>query len=321
MQDGLTLVVLPEEDSKIHLTLPARDSIVEDKAYCRLLEDIKDMLAEYVNVQSSHDLPYKAYSQLGGAEKINQEAAVPKGLKKYWYCGNHNLDILFYDANNVLNSYLFPYNGYKWYSDYTQLTAENVALRVTCDGKVSMIPLNALAPREDEVQSGLVDSLEVIYVQPSRKPELIRSLEQAVLLGEDNESLYGYFEPYSDDRVWICKNADINNTLYYLEDCLVSLWEPNDSGESDSWETQQEEFRNALCDWWEGIFLPESKECLAIERAVNRTRWQFGSTELMVIRKDAIYLSGVTGAVVKLPEQDETAIRKIIKRHEKILSA
>jgi hypothetical protein len=320
MQNGLTLVVLPEEDSQIHLTLPARDSIVEDKTYYQMLEDIKDMLAEYVNMQNSHDLPYKAYSQLGGAKKIKQEAAVPKGLKKYWYSGNHNLDILFYDSDNVLNSYLFPYEGYKWYSDYTQLTAGNVALRVTCDGKVSVIPLNALAPHEDEVQSGLVDSLEVIYIQPGQEPELIRSLEQAVLLGDDNEGLYGYFEP-CDDRVWICKNADINNTLYYLEDCLVSLWEPNDSGESDSWETQQEEFRNALCDWWEDIFLPESKDCLSIERAVNRTRWQFGSAELMVIKKDAIYLSGITGSVMKLAKQDESAVRKIIKQQEKILSA
>jgi hypothetical protein len=321
MQDGLTLVVLPEENSKIHLTLPARDSIVEDKTYYQMLDDIKDMLAEYVNVQSGHDLPYKAYSQLGGAEKIKQEAAVPKGLKKYWYSGNHNLDILFYDADNVVNSYLFPYEGYNWYSDYTQLTVDNVALRVTSDGKVSVIPLNALAPREDEVQAGLVDSLEVIYVQPGQEPELIRSLEQAVLLGEDNENLYGYFEPYADDRVWIRKGADINNILYYLEDCLVSLWEPNDSGECDSWETQQEEFRNALCDWWEGIFLPESKDCLSIERAVNRTRWQFGSAELMVIKKDAIYLSGITGSVVKLMKQDESAVRKIVKQQEKILTA
>ena len=321
IQNGLTLIMLPEKDSKIHLTLPARDSIVEDKAYYQLLENIKDILAEYVNTLARHNLPYKTYFQLGGAKKINQEAAIPKGLKKYWYSGNHNLDILFYDADNVLNSYLFPYEGYNWYADYTQLSEDNVALRITKSEKVSVIPLNFLQPRENDIQPGLVDSLEVIYVQPGREPELIHSLEQAVLLGEDNESLYGYFESRDDDRIWITNGADINNTLNYLEDCLVSLWEPNNDGECDSWETQQEEFRNALCNWWEDIFLPESKECLSIERAVNRTRWQFDNADLMVIKKDAIYLSNVTGTVVKLPEQDEASIRKIIKLQEKVLNA
>lgn len=314
IKDGLILAVLPEENSRLHLTLPARDSIVEDKTYFQMLEDIKDMLAEYVNSQDSHDLSYESYLALGGSKKINQEAAIPKGLKKYWYSGNHNLNILFHNADNVLAIHLFPYEGYKWYSDYTELSEDNVALRIIDEKKVSVIPLNALTPSEDEVQSGLVDSLEVIYVQPERM-ELIYSLDQAVLLGLDNESLYGYFEP-CDDRVWICKGAAINDALYYLEDCLVSLWEPNDSGESDSWETQQDEFRNALCEWLESIFLPESKDCLSIERAVNRTRWQFGNADLMVIRKDAIYLSGVAGTVVKLPEQDEIAIRKIIKQQE-----
>jgi hypothetical protein len=314
--NGLTLVVLPEEDSKIHLTLPARDSIVEDKTYFQMLKDIKDMLAEYVNIQDSHNLSYKSYLALGGAKKIKQEAAIPKGLKKYWYSGNHNLNILFRDADNVLAIHLFPYEGYTWYSDYTELSEGNVALRVTNDGKTSMFPLNHLLPKENELESGVVDNLEAIYVQPDGEPELISSLEQAVLLGVDNESLYGYFE-HCDDRVWICKKVAINDAFYYLEDCLVSLWEPNDSSESDSWETQQDEFRNALCEWLEGIFLPENKDCLSIERAVNRTRWQFGNADLMIIRKDAIYLSGVAGTVVKLPKQDETSIRKIIKQQEK----
>jgi hypothetical protein len=310
--DGLTLVVLPKENSKIHLTLPARDSIVEDKTYYQMLEDIKDILAEYVNTKNSHDLSYKSYLELGGAKKINQEAAIPAGLKKYWYSGNHNMNILFYDSDEVRAYHLFPYQGYSWYSDYTQLSEDNVALRITSGKDVSVIPLDDLPRKEDGAQSGLADSLEVIYLKPDHEPELIRSLEQAVLLDEDNNGLYGYFEPY-DDRVWICKGVDINGALDYLDDCLGSLWEASGDTDSDSWETQSEEFHDALREWWEDIFFSEDKERLSIERAVNKTRWQFDRATLIVIKKDAIYLSGDAGSVVKLSVKDEASIRKMLK--------
>lgn len=309
--DALTLVVLPEEDSKIHLTLPARDSIVEEKIYYQMLEDIKDMLAEYINMQDSYDLPYKTYLELGGAEKINKEAAIPDGLKKYWYYGNPNLDILFYDSDELKDFCLSPYEDYNWYSDYTELSEDNVALRITIGKDVSEIPLNALPRQDDDPQSGLVDSLEVIYLQPDREPELIRSLEQLVLLGEDNECLYGYFEPY-DDRIWICKGVNINKSLDYLDECLGAFWEACCEPDCDSWQTQQEEFHDALRSWWENIFLKDDKERLSIGRAVGRTSWQFDNATLMVIKENAVYLSTAMGTIAKLPEQDEIAIRKII---------
>ncbi|MDD5596925.1 MAG: hypothetical protein PHV82_03205, partial [Victivallaceae bacterium] len=238
--------------------------------------------------------------------------AVPAGLKKYWYSGNHNMNILFYDSDEVRAYHLFPYQGYSWYSDYTQLSEDNVALRITSGKDVSVIPLDDLPRKEDGAQSGLADSLEVIYLKPDHEPELIRSLEQAVLLDEDNDGLYGYFEPY-DDRVWICKGVDINGALDYLDDCLGSLWEASGDADSDSWETQSEEFHDALREWWEDIFFSEDKERLSIERAVNKTRWQFDRATLMVIKKDAVYLSGSAGDVVKLSEKDEASIRKMLK--------
>ena len=309
--DGVTLVVLPKEDSKLHLTLPARDSIVEDKTYFQMLEDIKVILADYVNTQESHDLAYKVYEQLGGAKKIHQEAAIPKALEKYWYSGDHNMNILFYDTDNILSYHLSPYKGYEWYLNYTELSEDNVALRIRKGKDISVIPLNALPAKENEPSSGLVDSLEVIHIKPEQESELITSLDQAVLLSEDNEHLYGYFEPYAD-RVWICKGANINKSLDYLEDCLGSFWESNSNGDADSWETQLEEFREALRDWWESVFLADDKERLSIGRAISKTRWRFNNATLMVINKDAVYLSGIAGDVVKLSEKDTASIRKII---------
>ena len=312
IKDGLTLVVLPEEDSKIHLTLPARESIVEDKIYFQMLEDIKDILADYVNTRDSHNLSYKSYLQLGGAKKIHQEAAIPQGLKNYWYSGDHNMNILFYGTDNVLSYHLSPYEGYEWYLNYTELTKTNTALRITTGKNVSVIPLNALPRKEDEPQSGLVDSLEVILLKSEQEPELISSLEQTVLLGDDNEGLYGYFDPY-DDRVWICKDVDINKALDYLEDCLCEFWEASCAGDDDSWDTQLEEFSEALRDWWESVFLADDKERLSIGRAISKTRWRFNNATLMVIKKDAVYLSGIAGEAVKLSEKDTASIRKIIK--------
>ena len=306
---GLVLVVLPEENSKIHLTLPARDSIVEDKTYFRMLKDIKDMLAEYVNTQDSHNLSYDNYTKLGGAKKIHQEAAIPAGLKKYWYLGGHNMNILFYDVDEVLAYHLTPYKGYSWYSNYTELSEDNTALRITNGENTSVIVLDDML---EEPPSGLVDSLEVMCLKPDGKLELISSLDQTVLLDEDNEYLSGYFEVYGD-RVWICKGTKINSALDYLDECLVSFWEASCEGDADSWDTQMEEFRDTLRAWWEDIFLFEDKERLSIGRAVSKTRWQFNNATLMVIKKDAVYLSGTAGEAVKLSEKDEASIRKIIK--------
>jgi hypothetical protein len=312
-ENGLVLVVLPEENSKLRLTLPARESIVKDKTYFQMLEDIKDILAEYINHQDNHNLPYETYLELGGSGKIKQEAAIPEGLKKYWYSCGQNLNILFHNVDNVLNCNLFPYKGYSWYDNYTELSEDNIALRIVADGKVSTIPLKAFPCEKAETQSGLVDNMELIYVQSGQEPELISSLKQAVLLGSYNEGLYGYFEQY-DDEVWICKGEDINSSLDYLEDCLVSFWEPNDNGDCDSWETQLEEFRDALRHWWEDVFLPEDKELLSIQRALSKTCWQFGNAAMIVIKEDTVYFSDNTGSVIKLSKEDENNIREIIKR-------
>ena len=230
------------------------------------------------------------------------------------------MDILFYDSDEVKDFCLSPYEGYNWYSDYTELSEDNVALRITRGKDVSIIPLNALPRKDDDPQSGLVDSLEVIYLQAGQEQELIKSLEQAVLLGEDNENLYGYLELYND-RIWIWQDVNINNSLDYLEECLTSLWEASSESDSDSWDTQLDEFRDTLRTWWENIFLLEDKERLSIGRAVRRTSWQFDNATLMVIKENAVYLSSAMGTIVKLSEQDEIAIRKIIKQQEKILTA
>jgi len=290
------LMITPEGDNEIRMVLPGRHSIVRNDAYRQMLGDVKETLCEYVNSMPEHDLSYDVYESLGGADRIDKEASIPKEISDIApdtliLSGypeqpgiNHMLE---QDCGIIFNySGISRYEGYSWYSAFNIINEDG--LRMQVDGVYLADDYEMSPPKE-----GVTDSIRLIYMEDGDHPE------NHIVIAEYGIGFwahwgYGFSGPCFDETtMWRTETVSASHTMAELERYITGIWDAADGDSNyDSAETQQMEFEAELSDALISTFMPEDAVLGKLRNYIQGNSYNFNNFIGMGFNgKDGSYIS------------------------------
>ena len=302
------LLITPEGRNGIRMVLPGRHSIVENDAYKQMMQDLKSFLAEEINKLPEHDLSFKHYEFLGGADKIKQEAAVPRHLAdlpddaliitgslethvQYAYEQSDSTRLVFFENSR-------RYDGYSWMGLLDTHNCSSLELFVNglCIGAF-----------EPTVESGKVQKIQVALHKDYKEYEIITDCPSAFYTDDSfcgcflHETLHAWFDP---------KLTETGEAYCAVHQYIMDAWTKDEEG--DSYDTQKEEFRQALETSLTAALCPEDLDQTTLTQLVDSYSGCLRDyTHILFFHKDgSVYRA--EGTTVK---KDETAtdVRGLLK--------
>ena len=270
------MMVIPGEGSDIRMVLPARHSIVEDKAYQTMLDDMRIAAREYVKSLGSHTLPYDLYEYIGGPDHIKKEADIPSKLIEAddntlvlrEPVSEPGIDMLLFYEKDMLNIpvIVFPgvsdYKGYSWYDNYNVARSDQIELSV--DGFTE----------SEFPESGTVKSIELIYTDESGDSELIGEFDYGFST-DYGEAFYG--PCLTDVKMWATSRAKPSEAINGISGYILDVWEASTDYENDSADTQKIEFEEELMAELYRVFDPDNVLLNDIKTFINNNIWRLSS--------------------------------------------
>ena len=264
------LFIIPTAESDIRMVLPARDSIVQNNTYKRMLTDLTDVIRMFINTVGKHSLPYELYERIGG---IYKEAEIPVEAvdvldKEDVFVMNRGCTCLsrtFILDNYMLNNIqvirgIQQYKGYKWYDRLTFVDEDDIYIYVDGDLIQSSGALD-----------GVVDSIKAT-LSVGGVEKLSFDMDELVL----DPDQYG--DPRGDCDMEYCfiktKEALAEATINYLLDFMLANWEEIADYDTDSTKIQRKEFEENILGQLIELFDPSKLTEHRIKTLMKSIRWR-----------------------------------------------
>ena len=283
------MLIVPQAGSDIRMVLPARNNIVKDDAFKRLCVDTKNVIIDYINSLSSHNMSYATYTQLGGAEAINKEAEIPD------YIRDRSDSSIIIDSGimSVETDYIlstcgdddivrFPkYDRYKGYSWCDALDVYND------DNNIAIMIDDKITTHDNTPDEGLVDSIKLVLIDADTE-ELIRVIHDNVhsaFITVYEEEFYGCMAP----DMYAFHTADIQamTVVGNIVDFALDNWNEQSDGDADSIDRQRQDFEEDIRSKLTRVLAPDSLAKEELSLFLENNSYEFSRySEIILIGRE-----------------------------------